>query len=48
LCGQLIVSETLFALVYAFLVYGDWPTVLQWLASAIFILGMVSSIRAHR
>lgn len=48
LCGQLIVSETLFALVYAFLVNGDWPTALQWLASAIFILGMVSSIRAHR
>ncbi len=48
LCGQLIVSETLFALVYAFLVYGDWPQPLQWLASAVFVLGMVASIRAHR
>nr|WP_315464635.1 DMT family transporter [uncultured Rhodoferax sp.] len=48
LCGQLIVSETLFALGYAFLVYGDWPSVLQWMASAVFVLGMVASIRAHR
>ncbi len=48
LCGQLIVSETLFALVYAFAVYGDWPTTLQWWASAVFVLGMVASIRAHR
>lgn len=48
LCGQLIVSETLFALVYAFLVYGNWPGLLQWLASGIFVLGMVASIRAHR
>lgn len=48
LCGQLIVSETLFALVYAFLVYGNWPGLLQWLASSIFVLGMVASIRAHR
>jgi drug/metabolite transporter (DMT)-like permease len=48
LCGQLIVSETLFALVYAFLVYGDWPSTLQWMASAVFVLGMVASIRAHR
>lgn len=48
LCGQLIVSETLFALVYAFLVYGNWPTALQWLASGMFILGMIASIRAHR
>lgn len=48
LCGQLIVSETLFALVYAFLMVGDWPATLQWLASAMFVLGMVASIKAHR
>lgn len=47
LCGQLIVSETLFALFYAFLVYGDWPQPLQWWAACIFVLGMVASIRAH-
>ena len=48
LCGQLIVSETLFALAYAFLLVGDWPATLQWLASGVFALGVVASIRAHR
>ncbi|MFM2253661.1 MAG: hypothetical protein RJB68_1998 [Pseudomonadota bacterium] len=48
LCGQLIVSETLFALFYAFLVHGDWPHPLQWWASGIFLLGLVASVRAHR
>ncbi|CAM8633172.1 RhaT Permeases of the drug/metabolite transporter (DMT) superfamily [Comamonadaceae bacterium] len=48
LCGQLIVSETLFALFYAFLVRGDWPHLLQWWASGTFLLGLVASVRAHR
>lgn len=48
LCGQLIVSETLFALLYAFVGYGVWPQWLQLLASAVFVLGIVASIRAHR
>lgn len=48
LCGQLIVSETLFALLYAFVGYGVWPHWLQLLASAVFVLGIVASIRAHK
>ena len=48
LCGQLIVSETLFALLYAFVGYGVWPHWLQWLASAVFVMGIIASVRAHR
>ncbi|TAH12419.1 MAG: DMT family transporter [Curvibacter sp.] len=48
LCGQLIVSETLFALFYAFVLYGAWPQWLQLVASLVFVLGIVASIRAHR
>lgn len=48
LCGQLIVSETLFALLYAFLWNGNWPRTLQWVASGLFVLGISASIRAHR
>nr|WP_315473276.1 DMT family transporter [uncultured Rhodoferax sp.] len=48
LCGQLIVSETLFALFYAFVGYGVWPQWLQLLASAVFVLGIIASIRAHK
>lgn len=48
LCGQLIVSETLFALVYAFAWNGRAPTAWQWAAVALFVVGIVSSVRAHR
>lgn len=48
LAGQLIVSETVFGLVYAFAWDGTWPLPLQWLACLLFVLGIVSSIRAHR
>lgn len=48
LCGQLIVSETLFALLYAFVGYGMWPHWLQWLASVVFVMGIIASVRAHR
>ena len=47
LCGQLIVSETLFALFYSFLWDGQWPQMLQWLAAVLFVLGIVASVRAH-
>jgi drug/metabolite transporter (DMT)-like permease len=47
LCGQLIVSETLFGLLYAFVWSGAWPTQLQWAAAVMFTLGIVASIRAH-
>ena len=47
LCGQLIVSETLFALFYSFVWDGQWPTLLQALACVLFVVGIVASIRAH-
>jgi len=48
LCGQLIVSETLFALVYSFAWDGRWPTATQAAACLLFTLGILASIRAHR
>lgn len=48
LCGQLIVSETLFALFYSFVWDGQWPTLLQALACVLFAAGILASIRAHR
>ena len=48
LCGQLIVSETLLALFYSFAWDAQWPSAPQWLAAALFTLGIVASIRAHR
>ena len=48
LCGQLIVSETLFALFYSFAWDGQWPTLQQALACVLFVAGIVASIRAHR
>ncbi len=48
LCGQLIVSETIFALLYSFAWEGHWPTPAQGLACVLFVIGIVLSIRAHR
>jgi drug/metabolite transporter (DMT)-like permease len=48
LCGQLIVSETLFALAYSFAWDGRWPTAAQGGACVLFTLGILASIRAHR
>ena len=48
LCGQLIVSETLFALFYSFFWDGQWPSLLQAVACGLFIAGILASIRAHR
>lgn len=48
LCGQLIVSETLFALVYSFIWDAQWPTAVQLIACALFVCGILASIRAHR
>ncbi len=48
LCGQLIVSETIFALIYSFIWDGQWPSTLQWAASLLFVGGILASIRAHR
>jgi drug/metabolite transporter (DMT)-like permease len=48
LCGQLIVSETIFALAYAFIWNGQWPTAVQAVACLLFVCGILASIRAHR
>jgi drug/metabolite transporter (DMT)-like permease len=48
LCGQLIVSETVFALVYSFIWGGQWPSAAQLAATALFTAGIVAGIRAHR
>jgi len=48
LCGQLIVSETLFALFYSFVWDGTWPGTLQLTAAVLFTLGILASIRAQR
>jgi drug/metabolite transporter (DMT)-like permease len=48
LCGQLIVSETIFALVYSFIWDGHWPSMVQAVACGLFMVGILASIRAHR
>ena len=48
LAGQLIVSETVFGLIYTFAWSGQWPAPVQWAASVLFVLGILASIRAHR
>ncbi len=48
LAGQLIVSETVFGLLYSFAWDGAWPAALQWTACALFVLGILASIKAHR
>jgi len=48
LAGQLIVSETVFALIYAFAWSGDWPAPPELLACMLFVAGIVASIKAHQ
>ncbi|MCW5654058.1 MAG: DMT family transporter [Hydrogenophaga sp.] len=48
LAGQLIVSETVFGLVYTFAWNGQWPAPVQWAACLLFVLGILASIQAHR
>ena len=47
LCGQLIVSETVFALLYSFAWDGQWPSLTQSAACVLFTLGILASIKAH-
>jgi drug/metabolite transporter (DMT)-like permease len=48
LCGQMIVSETLFALMYSHLWEGTWPGPWHLAAAAVFCLGIVVAIGVHR
>ena len=47
LSGQLILSETLFALLYAFLYYQRWPRPLELAAIALLVTGVAWAVRAH-
>jgi drug/metabolite transporter (DMT)-like permease len=46
--GQMIVFETLFALLYGFVWEGRWPSGLEWLAMVLLIGGVLSCAAAHR
>jgi len=48
LAGQLIVSETVFGLLYSFVWSAQWPGLWQGLACVLFVLGILASIQAHR
>jgi drug/metabolite transporter (DMT)-like permease len=48
LTGQMIVFETLFALLYGFLWEGRWPTLLESLAMVLLVAGVLSCAAAHR
>ncbi|KQP18735.1 DMT family transporter [Pseudorhodoferax sp. Leaf265] len=48
LVGQMVVFETLFALLYGFLWEARWPTALEWLAMALVTSAVLSCISAHR
>jgi drug/metabolite transporter (DMT)-like permease len=48
LAGQLIVSETVFGLIYTFAWSAQWPAAMQWAACVLFVLGILASIKAHR
>ena len=48
LCGQLIVSETIFALLYSFAWDGLWPSWGQSAACILFTFGILASIKAHQ
>ena len=46
--GQMIVFETLFALLYGFLWEGRWPTGLEAIAMVLLVSGVLSCASAHR
>ncbi|MCL4759159.1 MAG: DMT family transporter [Rhodocyclaceae bacterium] len=48
LAGQLIVFETLAALLYAFLWYGRWPTLHETIGIALLVTGVLFGVRAFR
>lgn len=48
LVGQMVVFETLFALLYGFLWEARWPTGLEWAAMVLVTAGVLSCLSAHR
>jgi drug/metabolite transporter (DMT)-like permease len=47
LSGQLILFETLFALLYGYLLQGRWPRLLEWLAMGLLAGGVLLAVRRH-
>jgi drug/metabolite transporter (DMT)-like permease len=47
LAGQMIVFETLFALLYAFVYDGRWPRTPEVLAIVLLLVGVLWSVRQH-
>jgi drug/metabolite transporter (DMT)-like permease len=47
LAGQMIVFETLFALLYAFVYDGRWPRTPEVLAIVVLLVGLLWSVRQH-
>jgi drug/metabolite transporter (DMT)-like permease len=48
LCAQLIVSETVFALLYGFIYEWQWPTAIQWTSMILLISGVCIAVQAFR
>lgn len=48
LSAQLIVTETIFALIYGFAYDGRWPTFHEWLGTIILISGVIGGVRLFR
>ena len=48
LSAQLIVTETIFALIYGFAYDGRWPTFYEWLGTAMLISGVIGGVRLFR
>jgi len=48
LAGQLIISETIFSLIYGFIYGGRWPNAQEMMASALLVGGVVMGVRAFQ
>lgn len=48
LAGQMIVFETIFAVIYAHVLRREWPTPLMSIGMALLLIGIVASLRAFR
>ena len=43
-----VVFSVFGVLACAVIAYATWPLAVQWVAAALFVLGIVASVRAHR
>ncbi|MFU0842511.1 MAG: EamA domain-containing protein [Burkholderia sp.] len=48
LAGQMIVFETIFAVIYAHILRREWPTALMVIGMALLLTGIIASLRAFR